>query len=36
MGRLELGLRFKILGFKAMPPLGETMKEEGYKTQEVF
>jgi hypothetical protein len=36
MGRLELGLKLEVLGFKVVPPLGETTKGEGYKTQKVF
>jgi hypothetical protein len=36
IGRLELGLRLEVLGFKAMPRPRETTKGEGYKTQEVF
>jgi hypothetical protein len=35
MGRLELGLGF-ALGFRVTPPLKETTKGKGYKTQEVF
>jgi hypothetical protein len=33
---LELGLRLKALRFRVAPPLGETTKGKGYKTQEVF
>ncbi len=31
-----VGLRLEVLGFRAVPPSRETMKGEGYKTQEVF
>jgi hypothetical protein len=36
MGRLELGLGLEVLGFRVAPPLGETTKEEKYKSQEAF
>jgi len=36
MGKLELGLGLKALGFKVAPPLGETTKGKGYKTQKAF
>jgi hypothetical protein len=38
MGSLELGLGFKVVGFKfkAVSPLGETTNGKGYKIQEAF
>jgi hypothetical protein len=36
MDRLELSVGSEVLGFRMAPPLGETMKGEGYKIQRFF
>jgi hypothetical protein len=36
MDRLELRLSLEVLRSRVAPPLGKTMKGEGYKIQEVF
>jgi hypothetical protein len=36
MDRLESSLGLEVLRFRVAPPLGKTMKGEGYQTQEIL